>query len=168
MGVDKATMNVGGEPAALRLCRILDEANFDEVVLVGGDPDRFSGSGRVHLTDLVPGRGPLEGIRTALAAAPCEWTLVIAVDLVAIDRSSVLSMVDALRDRPFDDVIHATSPDGPQPLFGWWRRAALQTIERELSLDRRSLRNVVDLLHISTVEMPTEYMLNANRPEDLG
>ena len=168
MGTDKALLAVEDQPAAMRICRLLDEVGFDEVVLVGGEGSRFEAHGQAHLPDLEPGRGPLEGIRSALAATTHDWTLVVAVDLLHLNDAAIRTMIEARADHPFDDVIHATSPDGPQPLFGWWRRSTLQTIERELSLGHRSVRNVVGMLRASMIDIPADVLRNVNRPEDLG
>jgi molybdopterin-guanine dinucleotide biosynthesis protein A len=168
MGADKALLAVDDQPAFERVCRLLDAAEFDEVVLVGGEGKRFEKFGRAHVPDLEPGHGPLEGIRSALSRTAHEWIFVVAVDLLRLNDAAIRTMVEGRVDHPFDDVIHATSPDGPQPLLGWWRRSTLQTIERELSLGHRSVRNVLGMLRVSTIDLPADVLRNVNRPEDLG
>jgi len=168
MGTDKSLLIVDEQPAAIRLCRLLTEVGFDQVVLVGGSGDRFADGDFPHVVDIEPGRGPLEGVRTALASSSHEWTLVVAVDLHGLNSEAIRTMRDSLIAHPFDDVIHAMSSAGPQPLFGWWRRSTLQTIERELSLGRRSVRSVVGVLRHSTIEFAEGVLRNVNRPEDLG
>lgn len=168
MGRDKALMEIDEQPAAIRMARLLGDSGFLSVRLVGGTGDRFHGVPCEHVPDLVVGRGPLEGIRTSLKTAEEEWTLVLAVDLIAVDRVAIARMRGALADHPFDDVILATCSEGPQPLFAWWRRSSIQTIDRELMLERRSLRNMTSLLRVASVEFPSEVLRNVNRPEDLG
>jgi len=169
MGFDKATMSIAGVPNATRLGRLLIASGVGSVELVGGDGGRFASDDEFpHRPDLSPGRGPLEGIRTGLLASPAEWTLFVAVDLVSLNVEAVTRMAASLSRHPFDDVIHAESSDGPQPLFGWWRRSVAQTIERQLSIDRRSVRDTVSMLRVATVEFAPEILRNANRPEDLG
>lgn len=168
MGRDKALMEIQNQPAAIRLASLLVDSGFVNVRLVGGSGDRFHHCGFTHLPDLEQGRGPLEGIRTSLMTATEEWTLVLAVDLIAVDGVALVAMREALTRHLFDDVVLASCSDGPQPLFGWWRRSSIQTIERELAQDRRSLRNVTNLLRVASVEFPPEVLRNANRPEDLG
>lgn len=168
MGRDKALMEVQDQPAAIRLARLLVDSGFVNVRLIGGSGERFRDCGFAHVPDLEQDRGPLEGIRTSLRSAEEEWTLVVAVDLIALDREAIRELKSALVNHPFDDVILASCSEGPQPLFAWWRRSSIQTIERELAMERRSLRNVVGLLRVATVEFPPEVLRNANRPEDLG
>lgn len=168
MGTDKALVTVDDRPAAVHMCRLLEEAGFDDITLVGGEGSRFEAHGRAHLPDIEPGRGPLEGIRSALAASAHEWTLVVPVDLMFLDVVSIVRMVAALGEHRFDDVVYASCADGPQPLFGWWRRSTLQTIERELSLGHFSVRNVLEMFRVSTVDFPASVLRNVNRPEDLG
>lgn len=168
MGRDKSLLEIEGQPAVLRLSRLLRDGGFTDVRLIGGSADRFVGSGLAHIPDLVAGRGPLEGIRTSLTSAAVEWTLVVAVDLIALNDVAVSTMRAALPNHAFDDVVLASCPDGPQPLFAWWRRSTLHTIERELGMGRRSIRNVTGMLRVASVEFPSEVLRNANRPEDLG
>lgn len=130
MGRDKALMEVQDQPAAIRLARLLVDSGFVNVRLVGGSGERFRDCGFAHVPDLEQDRGPLEGIRTSLRSAEEEWTLVVAVDLIALDREAISELKSALENHPFDDVILASCSEGPQPLFAWWRRSSIQTIER--------------------------------------
>lgn len=168
MGRDKSLVEIEGRPAVVRLASLLHEGGFTDVRLIGGSSERFVGTGLAHVPDLVAGRGPLEGIRTCLTTTEEDWSLVVAVDLIALDGAALSTMRDALTRHVFDDVVLASCADGPQPLFAWWRRSTVHTIDRELGMGRRSIRNVTGMLRVASVEFPSEVLRNANRPEDLG
>jgi molybdopterin-guanine dinucleotide biosynthesis protein A len=168
MGSDKALLDRDGRPAAVDIHQVLVDVGFDNVTLIGGDGARFAEHCVIHRADSRPRQGPLGGILTALETTRSEWVLILAVDLPGVRKVDIERMVEARRQHPFVDIIHASSSDGPQPLFGWWRRSTAQTIDRALSMDRRSVRNVVGSLRTELVEFEPTVLRNANRPEDLG
>jgi molybdopterin-guanine dinucleotide biosynthesis protein A len=168
MGSDKALLDRCGRPAAVDLHHVLVEVGFDNVTLIGGDGSRFADHSVIHRVDTRPHQGPLGGILTALEATRSEWVLILAVDLPGVSKVDIEKVVEARRQHPFADIIHASSSEGPQPLFGWWRRSTAQTIDRALSMDRRSVRSVVGSLRTEHVEFEPSVLRNANRPEDLG
>ena len=69
MGRDKALLDWHGTPLLTYMVNLLRDAT-DQVQVVGRD----------HLPDHLPGRGPLSGIATALAASSTETNLILAVD----------------------------------------------------------------------------------------
>lgn len=168
MGHDKSLISIDGRPAAIHIHEMLTNLGFDRVLLVGGDGDRFDGFDVQHLPDTRPAQGPLGGILTALNDVRSEWALILAVDLPRIGPSDIERMMLARDEHRFDDVVHATSDEGPQPLFGWWRRSVVQTIDRSLLEDRRSVRALLGSLRVSTIQFESSSLLNTNRPEDLG
>lgn len=80
MGRDKAWLELGGEPLAVRVLRVLDEV-CDDVVVASGDGRRLGALGRLQVCDVDEGTGPLAGLVAGLEAARHELVAVLAVDL---------------------------------------------------------------------------------------
>ena len=123
MGVDKALVDVRGEPLVARSVRALRAAGADEVLALGGDLQSLStveGIDRV-VADLHPGEGPLGGLLTAFGAAKDEVVVVLACDVPGITAADVDTLVSALAGDPRAGVAHAVVRGRAQPLTAAWR-----------------------------------------------
>jgi molybdopterin-guanine dinucleotide biosynthesis protein A len=89
MGVDKATMSLGGSPLADRAVAALRRSGVSEVLTVGGDGARLAGLADGHLLDRYPGEGPLGGVATAALARPGRTLVVVACDLPDLDGTAL-------------------------------------------------------------------------------
>lgn len=80
MGMDKATLLVGGRPLIWWVVSALERV-ADEILLVGRAAGRLEWLGLPTWEDLVPDGGPLAGIYTALTVARHPLCLVVACDM---------------------------------------------------------------------------------------
>ncbi len=172
MGRDKARLEVGGVPAALRLARELD-ALFEDVLLVGGDPPAEAPGRRVADPEDVP-RCALRGLVAALGAARSPRVLVLATDLVALRPELLLAL---LAFPEADAVVPRAEPGGLQPLCAVYRREpVLAVARRRLAEGSLALRGLLDAVETRTLEGadlaaadPTgDSLLNVNTPEELA
>jgi molybdopterin-guanine dinucleotide biosynthesis protein A len=101
MGRDKATLTLAsGERLVDRVGAALREALGGGRVVVSGRVD-----GCDCVPDLVPGLGPLGGLRSALRAAgaapePPGWLLAVPVDLPAISAAALAPLLAAAERHP--------------------------------------------------------------------
>src|SRR5580658_1800934 len=79
MGGDKALLEVDGETMLARTAGLFVQMGIDPAVV--GEPAIHMVGGRAATPDLVPGRGPLGGIVTALSIAAKPWNIVVACDM---------------------------------------------------------------------------------------
>ena len=168
MGVDKASMPIGGVPSASRVLAVLRQV-ADPVLEVG--PGR---SGAPSVLEDQPGSGPL----VALAAGAGELArrgcfgpvLVVACDLPLLDRA-VLHM---LATWPGDGSVVPVVEGRPQPLCARWARAEL---EAAVELAARGVRALRPLYERPGVVLAPEdtwppsvdpaALADADTPEDL-
>lgn len=170
MGTDKAALELGGVPFAVRTARLLDRL-FDELWLVGGTPPPEA-PGR-HVADAAGPRCALRGLVTALESATRERVLVLATDLPLVSPDLLLALVAW----PEQDVVVPRRDGRRHPLCAIYRR------ERVLTAARRRLAGdelrMGDLLgELSTAHLEGEDLLaldpdgsalfNVNTPADLA
>ncbi len=86
MGTDKASLPWGEGTLVTHMAGLLREV-ASEVRIVGRD----------LVPDIRPGRGPLEGIRTALRTTPTENNLITAVDLPLLEPQFLNYLANRLR-----------------------------------------------------------------------
>lgn len=102
---------------------------FSQVVLVANNPDDFAHITDDVVKDIIPHRGPLVGILSALLVAEYEHTFVIACDMPLVDNDLVADM--AMR-RAGTDVLVATHEDGIEPLLGIYSKRCIEPLEESI------------------------------------
>jgi molybdopterin-guanine dinucleotide biosynthesis protein A len=170
MGEDKSFVPFSGRPL---IQSVLDRLVplFEDVIIVTNSPDRYTDfSVRVE-KDLLPNRGPLGGIHTALLAAATPSCFVAACDMPFVNPDLVRFMSEEIDG--FDLVIPC-SENTLQTLCAVYSRGCVHPMERQLSDGRLK---VADLLQHVAVKMvgPEEIarfdpqgasFLNINTPQD--
>jgi molybdopterin-guanine dinucleotide biosynthesis protein A len=170
MGRDKASLTVGGVPAATRIAEVLAEL-FEEVLLVGGDPPASAPGRRV----LDPPGPPcaLRGIVAALGAASAERVLIVATDLPLVTPALLLAIVAW----PRAEVVVPRPKGVPQPLCALYQReVAGSRASVHLQAGRLAAKDLLAELNASYLEDVdlTEVdpegaaLLNLNTPQDLA
>jgi molybdopterin-guanine dinucleotide biosynthesis protein A len=143
MGTDKARLELGGVPLAVRTARILASLCAD-VIWVGGAPPRGA-PGRAAADP--PGTpSSLRGLVGALEAARAPRVLVVATDLPGLSADLLL----ALLALPEADVALPQTDAGPEPLCALYARdAVLPKARGHLAAGRLALRELLAELRIS-------------------
>ena len=174
MGMEKASLRIGGETLLARIVRRLRLA-LPEVIVVGP----------VHLEALVPntpvfpdetpGAGPLGGLATALAHVKSQHVFVVGCDMPFIEPELVDAMARYAMDHPEADVVALRAARGVEPLHAIYGRSC-QLPVRDL-LASRAVRSLASLLkRLRVEELPTcevarydpaaRSTFNANAPEE--
>jgi molybdopterin-guanine dinucleotide biosynthesis protein A len=161
MGLDKAGLPWGNRTLLDHMIGLLGSV-ATTVDVVGGN----------SLPDLHPGRGPVEGIRTALEATATEENLIVAVDLPFLESG----LLDYLMDRLHRTgaMLLACEIEGRVPMCLGVRKALLPAVEDYLAQGKRSvegLANSVAHEHVTERDLTalgvtTEGFRNLNTRED--
>jgi molybdenum cofactor guanylyltransferase len=171
MGVDKATIDVGGvtllERAVTRLGAVCDP-----VLIAPGDLDLPAGA-YVSIVDAVPGAGPMAGLVAALRAAPHRLLAVVAVDLPWLDPTLFRLLAGRIGDH---DAALCETDRGVEPLHAVYARSARAAAEAALRGPDRSLRGLIDGLRTVRVTqaewraagISERFARNVNTPADLA
>ncbi len=171
MGIDKASIDVGGATLLRRAVDRLGEACDPVLIAPGGLP--LAVEGRDNVADALPGAGPLAGLVAALRYSPHPLLAVVAVDLPWLDPRLIRLLAGRIGDR---DVALCESPRGIEPLHAVYARAALPAAEAALHSRDRSLRSLVGRLRAVRVTeterraagIPEGFARNINTPADLA
>jgi molybdopterin-guanine dinucleotide biosynthesis protein A len=161
MGVDKATLPVGGRLLGDRSVDALRAAGL-EVVVVGGR-DRLDAP---HVADLHPGEGPLGGVLSAFAAVDDEELVVLPCDLPSIDGRGVAALLGAAATVPSVDVVVATVDGRRAHPVGVWRRRAEPALAAAFAAGDRAFGPALSRCRTAEVEVGPSFQ-DADRPADL-
>ncbi|MCJ7583473.1 MAG: molybdenum cofactor guanylyltransferase [Anaerolineales bacterium] len=121
MGKDKALLPFLGHPLILRVVDRL-AAFADEVVVTANNPADYAFLGLLLFADLLPGRGALGGLYTAINVAKNPLVAVAACDMPFASRALFEYERDLLIETGADVVI-PSSAEGLEPLHAVYRRA---------------------------------------------
>jgi len=131
IGGNKALIPFLGEPL---IVRVLERVRplADELLITANDREDLEFLGLPIAADLMPGKGALGGLYTALDAAQHPLVAVVACDLPFASRELLAFERDLLVDEAADAAIPATS-QGYEPLHAVYRKTiCLPAVERAL------------------------------------
>lgn len=175
MGQDKALMPFLGRPLIERvIARVAPIAN--EIWITTNHPEAYQQFDIPLAPDLLPGRGALGGLYTALSAARSPLAAVVACDMPFANPDVLRACVNMLDDKEIAAVVprHA---GGAEPFHAVYRREiCLPAIASALQADKwradawfSAVR--VDFLEedrLREIDPSGLAFLNLNTPEELG
>ena len=120
MGSDKGLVLFRGQPL---IQRVIDRVKktADELLVTTNSPENYSFLGIPLHEDILPNRGALGGLYTALYSASNPLVAVLACDMPFINVSLLEYEVDQMMDVSIDLTIPQTSA-GVEPFFAIYRR----------------------------------------------
>lgn len=124
MGEDKALKLFAGQPLIARILERLRPL-ADELFVTTNHPAGYAFLGVPLVPDLLPGKGTLGGLYTAVAVASQPLVAVVACDLPFVNSKLLAAERDLLLKHKVDVVI-PTSPQGLEPLHAVYRKATCE------------------------------------------
>ena len=173
LGTNKALVEVGGQRIIERiLARVYGLG--DEVLLITNTPDEYAYLGLPSFVDLIPGKGPLGGLYTALSCARNEHILALSCDQPFLNRD-LLAYLIGLR-RGYDVVVPLDREGYPQSMHAVYGKGCLDPIRRCLEADRLKVIGFFPSVRVREVagdeidrfDPQRLSFLNVNTPEDLA
>ncbi len=173
MGRDKALVPFLDEPLIQRVCRRL-EGLGSELFLTGGQGEALGFLGYPCFPDVVPDRGALGGIVTALHHAQAPLVAVVACDMPFASRELICFALEQLGEA---DVAIFRNGDGLEPLHAVYRRdPCLAAAKQALDGGLWRVDSWFPAIHVRIL-MPESYafldpegraFINVNTPQDLA
>lgn len=138
MGRDKALMPFLGKPLIQRVVNNLSEI-ADEMIVTTNNPDAYRFLGLPLFSDLIPGRGALGGLYTALSSATHPFVAVVACDMPFASKTLIEAASRLLVEEEADVVI-PDSGGGLEPMHTVYRRkSCLPAIKAAIEADKWKL-----------------------------
>ena len=135
MGQDKALLPFLGVPL---ISRIVDRVGplGDETLVTTNHPEKYTFLGLPLFPDLLPGRGALGGLYTALTVAKQPLVAVVACDMPFVSPNLLGAELDLLVATGLDAVI-PSSDEGTEPFHAVYRReTCLPAIQSAIQAER--------------------------------
>ncbi len=172
MGRDKALVHLAGKPIIEHILERI-EGLGDEILITTNTPADLAYLNIRMESDTTPGSGSLIGLQTALKAAQCSHTLVLACDMPFVSRPLLEYMIELI---PLGDVIVPQHDSYFEPLHAIYSQRCLPPIEAALSMGDTSIISFYEQVQVRTVnelelarfDPRGMSFFNVNTPEDLA
>lgn len=174
MGQNKALLEVRGQPIIQRVIDRVREAVGGELFIVANDADPYERFGLPVYPDVIPGKGPLGGLYTALTHSPAPHVLTVSCDQPFL---SVPLMRYLLGLREGWDVVVPLNRDGyPQSMYAVYGQGCREPIRRRLDAGRLKVIGFFPDVRVREVageeidQFDPERLsfFNVNTPDDLA
>ncbi len=150
MGRDKAFLKLGGKSLIERVSAASADLGQSETILITNKPHDYRHLGLQMHPDILPGRGSLGGIYTALARAANPAALVLACDMPFINTKLLRFMI-AQMDEATDIVVPRV--DGyPQGMHAIYRKTCLAPIRAQLEANRLKIIRFYDKMRVTYLD----------------
>lgn len=177
MGTDKSFVPLLGRPLIEHLLARVTDLGQAETLLITNRPDVYVNLALPVYPDVMPEKGPLGGIYSALHYSPSPYTLVVACDLPFVNPALLRYMLNlrAAEGGPFDVVVPRVARY-PQGLHAVYSQRCLEPIRADLEANRLKVIGFYERVRVRYLDEP-EYepfdahglsFFNVNTPDELA
>ena len=150
MGQDKALMPFLGRTLLERVMKRVSSLG-DDLFITTNHPSKYQGYGVPLFRDVMPGKGALGGLLTALSSAQNPFLVVVACDMPFVNRDLLALAVDRLQSHHVDVVIPHTKK-GYEPFHAAYRlETCLPAIKAALNSGERRLISWFPAVKVSSI-----------------
>jgi len=165
LGKDKAIVPIHGKAM---IEHIYDQllARFAQVIISTGKDSSYNFLDARLVTDEISGRGPLQGIASALKACEYETNFVTGCDIPEIDMSILNQMFRYAGDN-YDAIVPRSARERPEPLFALYKKRILPIIEKSLCAGERRIINALRGCKVKYLDLKDDHkLININTMDD--
>ena len=134
MGRDKAFVDLGGKSLIERVIMRSADLGQAETILITNKPARYAHLGLPMYRDMLPDKGSLGGIYTALAQAQSPDVLALACDMPFVNTDLLRFMVGQIRADI--DILVPRVAGYPQGLHAIYKRTCIEPIAEQLAANQ--------------------------------
>lgn len=178
MGRDKAFVLLHGKPLIEHVLERVTPLGAAQTLLIANRPAEYAYLQLPMYPDVLPGKGALGGIYSALTYSPTDYSLVVACDMPFLNTALLQRLVNwcvRSADEP-PDVVVPVFENHPQGLHAVYRKTCLEPIRADLERDRLKVIGFYDQVKVRYV-YPEAYrdldpegrsFRNINTPDELS
>lgn len=144
---------------------------FNELLIVTNTPEIYADLEIPMVSDIVPNKGPLGGIYSAIYHVVTSYCFVVACDMPFLNAALMRYMMRQMTDY---DVVIPDIQGNMEPLHAIYSKACLMPIERRFAADRLKVVGFLPDVRVHTVmadeirQFDPEFLVfqNLNTPEE--
>ncbi|MFH1593830.1 MAG: molybdenum cofactor guanylyltransferase [Candidatus Omnitrophota bacterium] len=166
MGTRKAFLKFKGK-TFIETIRDYASAYFESIFIVSDKEEGFFIDKTPVVKDIIPGRGPLGALYTALNASDRDRLFVIACDMPFANDLLIQRIIRKSADSAFDCFI-PRSANGPEPLFGIYRKRLEFAVKEEILAGRLNVSKFLEKrgTYYINIDDDDKGLININTPKE--
>ncbi|MDR2018046.1 MAG: ribosomal protein S18-alanine N-acetyltransferase [Syntrophobacterales bacterium] len=170
MGEDKALLKLGGRPL---INHVYEKARrvFDDIIIISNHHHGFAGIDVSALPDVLPVKGSIVGVVSALMYASTPYVFVLACDMPNLSEKALVYMAEEARG---EDVIVPRTAHGYEALHAIYSRSCISHFLSAIERDWLKITSVYPYLAVRELTDETVFLQegryvfsNINTREDL-
>ena len=139
---------------------------FDDILIVTNSKVLFTDMDVQVFEDIIPHKGPIGGLYTALSLTNKERVFCIACDMPFFKDDILQRIIQASERQEFDCYV-PRSRFGLEPLFAIYRRRIRDLVKKGIESERLSIANVLEGCRTSYIDIhDKDALININTPEE--
>lgn len=169
LGQDKVLLEFDGEPLIQRSVTLLTSM-FEDVLVIGHHRPEFDDLGIEVIEDIIPGKGALGGLYTAVESSTTPAVFVMAADMPFVSRP-VIDKVLQLEGQA--DAIIPRGPRGFEPLCALYSKSCATPMKSAIDGGIFKIMATLEGLNVLTPKVTVENgeqdpFANINYPQDIS
>lgn len=138
MGTDKGLVNFKGMPMILHILKLLDKLHLKTSIVSGNQ--EYLKFGKPVYKDVIPNKGPLGGLYTALEYSQAPMVLLLACDMPSINKEGIQALISLAET---GKITVATDTKQISPLFACYPGSLKENVEKALVADELKMQDFV-------------------------
>jgi molybdenum cofactor guanylyltransferase len=156
MGQDKATLLIHDRTLISRTYDLMQKV-FSDIMIVSSRHQEFEGLNARLVQDVLPFRGSITGVASALLASNTPFVFVVGCDMPFLNEEAIRYMIDDLRE---EDALVPKTQAGFEPLHSIYSRTCLSPILGEIEWGRMKLTDTYRFMRIRTFSPNSLFLTN--------
>ena len=166
MGTDKGLLLLNGKPFVSHIFEAVKPIVGENIVIVSSNAD-YDFLGYTRIEDIVPDKGPVGGIHTALQQTETKLNFILSVDAPLVSTDLLLWIFEN-RDDSYG-MTQVQLEDKAYPLIAIYDQSLETAFEENLKKNQLRLRQIINEVTHQTLLIPEKWsdqVKNINTPEE--
>lgn len=167
MGTDKGLIEFQGESFLSWILKAIPLKT--ECVFIVTEKEEYLQFAFPLVPDLVPDKGPVGGIYTALSHANTEWVMILSCDIPLIKRNMLEELISKSLISNVDIVFYSDGKND-YPLIACYRKELVSQFEKAVIGNRLKLMKLIDSLESIKIQVDHKeavFLSNVNTQDNL-
>jgi len=135
-GENKALIEISSKKLIERIIEVFTSI-FNEILIISNSPDEYKALGFPVIQDVLPVKGPLVGIYSALLASRYKHIFISACDMPFINSNLISYMIEKIAN--FDIVVPVIDDEKLEPLHAIYSKSCIPHIKNKINLNEKRI-----------------------------
>lgn len=166
MGTDKGLLLLNGKPFVSHICEAVKPIVGENIVIVSSNTN-YDFLEYTRIEDILPEKGPVGGIHTALQETGTKLNFILSVDAPLVSTVLLLWILEN-RDDSYE-MTQVQLDDKAYPLIAIYEQSLVSVFEENLKKNQLRLQQVIKEVKYQTLLIPEKWsnqVQNINTPEE--